>query len=141
MNRTLKKFYPVTLTLLRIATGVMFWQHGAQKLFGLLGADGPVEFLALLWFAGVLECFGGILIGLGLFTRPVALILAGEMACAYFIAHFPREFWWPIQNQGERAVLFCAIYLFLVTAGPGRLSLDGLRARKSVGGEALSSQK
>ena len=76
-----------------------------------------------LWIAGILETFGGLLIVLGLFTRPVALLLCGEMAVAYFRAHFPRGFW-PIQNGGELAVLFCFIFLYLFAAGPGPISLD-----------------
>ena len=109
MTRMLDRFYPTTLALLRIATGVMFWQHGAQKLFGLLGSN-PRDFLTLLWLAGVFEFAGGILIMAGLFTRPVAFILTGEMAVAYFTSHFRREFWWPIQNAGEFAALYCFIY-------------------------------
>jgi len=137
MTRMSDRFYPTTLALLRIATGVMFWQHGAQKLFGLLGSN-PRDFLTLLWLAGVFEFAGGILIMAGLFTRPVAFILAGEMAVAYFTSHFPREFWWPIQNAGEFAVLYCFIYLFLFTAGPGRWSLDGLLRKKSASDGAAS---
>ena len=124
-------FYPTTLTLLRIVTGVMFWQHGAQKLFGLLGGN-PVEFLELRWFAGVLEFFGGILIAAGLLTQPVAFLLAGEMAVAFWTSHATRGVGlWPLENAGERAVLFCFIYLFLAAAGPGKLSLDGLIAGRS----------
>ena len=77
-----------------------------------------------------LEFFGGLLIVGGLYTRPVAFLLSGEMATAFFLSHFPRGYW-PIQNGGERAVLFCFIYFFLATAGPGRLSLDGLIAVRS----------
>ncbi len=129
LRKLFSRFYPMTLTLLRVVTGAMFWQHGVRKLFGLLGGN-QVEFLELRWFAGVLEFFGGLFIAGGLFTRPVAFLLSGEMATAFFLSHFPRGFW-PIQNGGERAVLFCFIYFFLATAGPGRLSLDGLMARKS----------
>ena len=118
-----------TLTLLRMVTAFLFWQHGAQKLFGLFGQE-PRTFLTLLWFAGVLEFFGPFFIGFGLFTRPIAFLLAGEMACAYFISHFPRGYW-PVPNGGERAVLYCFIYLFLVANGPGRLALDNLLFRKS----------
>ncbi len=118
-----------TLTLLRMVTAFLFWQHGAQKLFGWFGRE-PVDFLGLSWFAGMLEFFGPFFIGFGLFTRPVAFLLAGEMACAYFIVHLPRGFW-PVPNGGERAVLFCFIYLLLVANGPGRLALDNLLFRKS----------
>ena len=118
-----------TLTLLRMVTAFLFWQHGAQKLFGWF-ESGPVDFLELRWFAGVLEFFGPLFIGFGLFTRPIAFLLAGEMACAYFISHFPRGYC-PVPNGGERAVLYCFIYLFLVANGPGRLALDNLLFRKS----------
>ncbi len=117
------------LTLLRIVTAFLFWQHGAQKLFGWF-ESGPVDFLELRWFAGVLEFFGALFIGFGLFTRPVAFLLAGEMACAYFLSHFPRGYW-PVPKGGERAVLYCFIYLLLVANGPGRLALDNLLFRKS----------
>lgn len=116
------------LTLLRVVTGIVFWEHGAQKLFGLLGGR-AVEFPALLWFAGILEFYGGIAIALGLFTRSVAFVLAGEMAFAYFLSHFPRGLW-PIENQGERAVLFCFIYLYLVTVGGGKFQMSNLFTRK-----------
>ncbi len=118
------------LTLLRIVTAFLFWQHGAQKLFGWF-ESGPVDFLELRWFAGVLEFFGPLFIGFGLFTRPVAFLLSGEMAFAYFLNHFPRGFW-PVLNQGERALLFCFIYLLLATAGPGKLALDNLLFRRSA---------
>ncbi len=117
------------MTPARVAAAVI-WAHGAQKLFGLLGR-GPVEFLELRWFAGILEFVGPFFIGLGLFTRPVAFLLSGEMACAYFIAHFSQGFW-PIVNQGERAVLFCLVYLFLATTGPGKLALDNILFHKKA---------
>ncbi|MDX1566952.1 MAG: DoxX family protein [Longimicrobiales bacterium] len=127
----------LTLNALRIVTGFLFWQHGAQKLLGWLGGDQVGSVLSLLGVAGVLELFGGILIAVGLFTRPVAFILAGEMAVAYFVAHFGaaetlmgRLF--PIMNGGERAVLFCFVFLLLTAFGPGRFSLDGwMRSRGS----------
>ena len=118
------------LTFLRIVTAFLFWQHGLQKLFGVLERE-AVQFPQLLWFAGVLEFFGPIFVGFGLFTRPVAFLLSGEMAFAYFFNHFPRGFW-PVLNQGERAILFCFIYLLLATAGPGKLALDNLLFRRSA---------
>ena len=126
----------VAHNLLRIVTGLMFWQHGARKLFGWLTENPPVEswFAWPMGFAGILEFFGGILIMLGLFTRPVAFLLCGQMAVAYFWRHLPRGFW-PIENGGEPAVLFCFIFLYLWTVGAGRWSLDGmLRGRKDEGG-------
>ena len=109
----------------RIVFALLFACHGAQKLFGAFGGH---SMLHDPWFlaAGILEFGGGILIGLGLFTRPVALVLSGEMAVAYFRAHFPHGFW-PIVNHGELAVLFCFFYLYLAARGPGAISLDGLR--------------
>lgn len=121
----------VTLNLLRIVTGLFFMQHGAQKLFGWLEGHGPVELFSMMGFAGVLEFFGGLLIVLGLLTRPVAFLLSGEMAVAYFRAHAPQGFW-PILNGGELAGLFSFIFLFLAARGGGRFSIDGmLRARKA----------
>ncbi len=134
-------FYPIpshfrvwTLTLLRVATAFLFWQHGAQKLFGLLERE-PRDFLTLTWFAGVLEFFGPLFIGLGLLTRWIAFVMAGEMAVAYFISHLPRGFW-PILNGGELAFVYCFIYLFLATAGPGKLALDNVLFRKPVENES-----
>jgi len=128
--KILDSYHVWALTLLRIVTALLFWQHGLQKLFGVLERE-AVQFPHLLWFAGVLEFFGPIFVGFGLFTRPVAFLLSGEMAFAYFINHFPRGFW-PVLNQGERAILFCFIYLLLATAGPGKLALDNLLFRRSA---------
>lgn len=117
-----------TLTALRIVGAFLYWQHGAQKLLGAFEGSQPT-FPELLWFAGIIEFFGGLLIGLGLLTRPVALLCSGQMAAAYFIAHWPLGFW-PVLNNGERAALFCFIFLLISVFGPGRLALDNLFARK-----------
>lgn len=118
-----------TLNALRIVTGFLFWQHGAQKLLGWFDG-GVAEFPSLRWWAGILEFLGGILISLGVLTRPVAFVLAGEMAVAYFRAHLPRDFW-PIMNGGELAALYCFIFLFLAANGGGSFSVDGWwRSRK-----------
>ena len=129
-----RRYSEITLNLLRIVTGLLFMQHGAQKLFGLLGGfggqpGGTAPLLSLMGLAGVLEFFGGLAIVLGLFTRPVAFILSGEMAFAYFMSHAPRGFW-PILNRGEVVVLFCFIYLFFAANGGGRWSIDGLLSRR-----------
>ncbi len=122
-------------SLLRVVTGALFMQHGVQKLFGLLVNpdrpwNGAPDAFSQMWFAGVLEVVGGALIVTGLFTRPVAFLLAGEMAVAYFQAHAPRAFW-PILNGGENVVLFCFVFLYLFAAGAGPYSVDGaLRARR-----------
>ena len=124
------KWSPVLLSVLRIVTGFLFMQHGGMKLLGFPGAgDHKVELMSLMGFAGCLELIGGGLILIGLFTRPVAFILAGEMAFAYFMAHAPQGFW-PLLNQGESAVLFCFVFLYLSAAGDGPWSLD--RAMRNV---------
>ena len=113
--------------VLRIGVGLLFMQHGAQKLFGWLGgvdgAGASVELVSLMGLAGVLEFFGGLLIVLGLLTRPVALLLAVEMVAAYFMAHAPQG-GFPVQNGGEAALLFALVFAFLAANGPGRWSLD-----------------
>jgi putative oxidoreductase len=119
----------VTYALLRVVAGLMFWQHGAQKLFGWLDGRQVEDLTSLRGLAGVLEFFGGPLVILGLFTRPVAFILSGEMAFAYFMSHAPQALW-PIQNRGEPAVLFCFIFLFFAAHGAGRYSLDDLISRR-----------
>jgi putative oxidoreductase len=124
-----------THALLRVITGLLFMQHGVQKLFGLFASpDRPwtaPPMFSQFWFAGVLETFGGALIVLGLFTRPVAFLLAGEMAVAFFQMHFPRSFF-PILNGGESPVLFCFIYLYLFATGAGPFSIDAMRSRNSA---------
>lgn len=119
---------PITLNLMRIMTGFLFFQHGLPKVFGVLGRDEPAEMLSRVWFSGVLEVFGGFLVMIGLFVQPVAFILSGEMAFAYFLAHAPRGFW-PGMNGGELAALYCFVFLYLATRGGGNFSLDGLRNR------------
>lgn len=123
-------FAPLVYAVLRIGAGLLFMQHGVQKLFGLLGGAGgtgaPVELISQFGLAGVLEFFGGALIVLGLFTRPVAALLALQMVAAYFIAHLPQG-GFPIQNGGELALLFALVFGFLAAAGAGTWSLDGRR--------------
>ncbi len=111
----------------RIVFGLMFMQHGARKLFAVLGQQQAVDLMSQRGLAGVLEFWGGMLIVTGLFTRPVAFVLAGEMAWAYFQAHAPQGFF-PIMNGGEAAVLFCFYFLFLAANGGGAFSLDGALA-------------
>ena len=128
---------PYARSILRIVAGFTFSLHGAQKIVGAFGGMGgkgaTAPAFSLPWVAGVLELSGGILIMLGLLTVPVAFVLCGEMAVAYFRAHFPRGFW-PIQNGGELAVLYCFVFLYFFTAGPGPWSLDALVRRKSLTG-------
>jgi putative oxidoreductase len=116
---------PYLKSLLRIVAAFLFVAHGTQKLFGTPGATTPVELMSQMGLAGVLEVVGGSLMLLGLATRPIAFILSGEMAVAYFSAHAPRSFW-PILNAGEPAVLFCFVFLYLAAAGAGPWSLDAV---------------
>jgi len=131
MDETQRPGWPGAIhSLLRVVTGALFIQHGVQKLFGLLVSanhawNGPPPVFSQFWFAGVLEVFGGILIVVGLFTRPVAFLLSGEMAVAYFQAHFPRNFW-PVLNGGENVVLFCFVFFYLFVTGAGPYSFDAL---------------
>jgi len=111
----------------RIVFGLMFMQHGAQKLFAMFGREEAVQLVSQMGLAGVLEFFGGALIVVGLATRPVAFLLSGEMAWAYFQAHFPQG-WIPIANRGEIVVLYCFAFFFLAFHGGGKLSVDGLLA-------------
>jgi putative oxidoreductase len=118
---------PRILSVLRFIAAFMLIAHGAQKLFGFLAPPTatPLPMLSQLWIGGVLEFFGGILLLLGLFTRPVAFILSGMMAVAYFQMHAPGGFL-PLQNKGELAVLYSFVFLFLAVAGGGEWSLDRL---------------
>ncbi|HEV2642112.1 MAG TPA: DoxX family protein [Candidatus Elarobacter sp.] len=119
--------------LLRVFASALIAQHGAQKLFGALGGmDGAghgVPFGTLLWLAGVIELVGGTLVLLGLYTRPVAFIISGEMAVAYFKVHIVRDFW-PLVNRGEVVVLFCFVFLYFSATGAGAISLDYIRTRR-----------
>jgi putative oxidoreductase len=120
--------------LLRIVAGFTFSLHGFQKLFGLFGGLGghgaTAAAFSKMWFAGALECFGGLLILVGLYTMPVAFVLCGEMAVAYFTSHAPRGLW-PILNGGELAVLYCFIFLFLMVSGAGPWSIDRIVRKKA----------
>ena len=125
------RWAPYLRSVLRIAAGFLFMEHGLQKLFGVLsgGARPPVSLGSLMGVAGVVEGLGGLLLLLGLFTRPVAFLAAGEMAVAYFKAHAPQGFW-PVLNKGELAALYCFVWLYIAAAGPGPWSLDALIWRK-----------
>ncbi len=130
LNSFYSQWTPRLLSVLRIVTALLFMQHGAQKLFGFLAAQPSVTapLFSMMGFAGVLELFGGLLLLLGLFTRPVALILSGQMAVAYFMAHAPQGFF-PLQNKGELAVMYCFVFLYLAVAGAGAWSVDNLWRR------------
>ena len=122
------RWAPRLLNLLRVAAAFLFIAHGTQKLFAWPVEEPrePAALLSLMGVAGVLETFGGLLLLLGLFTRPVAIILAGEIAVAYFKAHAPQGLG-PILNGGELAALYCFLFLYLGAAGPGPWSLDARR--------------
>jgi putative oxidoreductase len=122
---------PRLLSVLRIMAALLFMAHGTMKLLGFpdSGQPGP-ELFSLMGLAGTLEIVGGVLLVLGLFTRPVAFVLAGEMAFAYFMAHAPQDFF-PIKNGGESAILFCFVFLYLAAAGAGAWSLDAARKAAS----------
>ena len=129
-----RSWAPQLLSILRIVAAFLFFQFGSAKWFAfpaaIMPGGGTAPLGSLAWFAAVLEVVGGGLLLVGLFTRPVAFILAGEMAVAYFIGHAPQGFW-PVLNQGHPAVLFCFVFLYLSAAGPGPWSLDALRQRAS----------
>jgi putative oxidoreductase len=119
---------PRMLSVLRIMTGLLFLEHGTQKFFAFPPRANPAPALfSLLGLQGILELVGGILIVIGLFTRPVAFILAGDMAVAYFYAHAPRGFF-PTLNMGQLAILFSFVFLYLFVAGGGAWSIDQQRA-------------
>ena len=118
---------PRILSVVRIITGLLFLEHGLMKLFGFPAPIPGMEHLPpLLLAAAVIELVCGTLITLGLFTRIAAFIASGEMAVAYFMGHMSHGFW-PALNQGEAAILFCFIFLYLSAAGPGKWSVDGMR--------------
>ena len=118
---------PGALSVLRLIAALLFMEHGLIKLFDF-PAPGPDPLPPLLLAAGLIEIGGGLLLALGLFTRPAAFLCSGMTAAAYFIAHAPQGFW-PSQNGGEAAILYCFLFLYLVFAGPGAWSLDALRRK------------
>jgi putative oxidoreductase len=130
------------LAVLRIVAGLVFISYGTMKLFGYPPSPvpmPPMEPGSQLWFAGVLETYGGIAIVLGLLTRPVAFILSGEMAVAYFTAHAPQSFF-PNVNNGVPAVLYCFLFLYMWFAGAGAWSVDRVIARRYRRSEPASSE-
>jgi len=128
----LARYTPYALAALRIVSALIFMEHGTQKLLGFPSAPhgGYPELLSLTWIGGVLEFIGGIFLLLGLFTRPVAFILSGEMAVAYWMFHAPASLY-PVLNGGDAAILYAFVFLLFVFAGPGAFSLDGVRNRPS----------
>ncbi len=132
----MKRAEQITLFLLRVVSGLLFLQAGGMKLFGWFGGmpgGGTAPLMSQIGIGGVLEVVGGIAIMLGLFTQPVAFILSGEMAVAYWQFHAPNGTW-PIQNQGVPAVLLCFIFLFFAAHGAGDWSIDAIWRRRGRGG-------
>jgi putative oxidoreductase len=128
MDRYLGRYAPYLYAILRIVAGLMFAMHGTQKLFGWPGNKPPIPLAGQMGAAGVIELVAGLLIALGLFASIAAFIASGEMAVAYFMAHFPGGFW-PVLNRGELAVLYCFLFLYIAAEGSGVWSLDALFAR------------
>lgn len=124
----LSAYRPYGLAALRIIVALLFIEHGTMKLFAFPAEQMPGSLPPLMLFAALLELVGGILILIGLLTRPVAFLLAGEMAVAYFMAHAPKSLY-PALNQGDAAILFCFVFLYLVFSGPGAFAVD---SRKSA---------
>jgi len=124
---------PRLLSVLRIVAALIFMAHGLQKLIGFPPSDmPPPEAFSFMWIGGVLEAVGGFLLLIGLFTRPVAFILSGEMAVAYWMFHAPQSPY-PAVNGGDAAILYCFVFLYLAAAGPGPWSLDAMRSRSAAG--------
>jgi len=124
-------FSSYVLSVVRIIVGLLFLEHGTAKYLGFPAMQRATEALSMSGVGGLLELSGGALIVVGLFTRPVAFLLCGEMAVAYFYAHFPRDFF-PVVNGGDAAILYCFLFLYLVFAGAGPWSLDALFVRRRV---------
>ena len=127
----LDRYTPHAIAALRIATALIFMLHGSQKLLGFPAPPqgGLPPLLSLFGIGGVLELFGGFLILIGAFTRPIAFVLAGEMAVAYWMFHAPRSLY-PLLNGGDASILYCFVFLLLVFTGPGAFSVDELSHRR-----------
>jgi len=130
-----RSWTPYLHSILRIVAAILFIQPGTAKLFAfpaaILPDGGTAAPLSLIGIAGILEAVGGLFLLVGLYTRPVAFLLSGEMAVAYFMAHAPQNFW-PVLNQGEPAIIFAFLWLYLSVSGPGPWSLDAVLRRDSV---------
>lgn len=129
----LNRFQPILLSVLRIVSAYMFMLHGSAKLFGIPHIEmfDGLQLFSIYGLAGILEFFGGLLLLLGLFTRPVAFLLSGMMAVAYFTAHAPQTPLLPLMNGGEAAALFSFIFIYIAAAGAGAWALDNKFAKRS----------
>ncbi len=136
MSARFSSYAPAMLSILRIVAALIFLEHGTQKLLGFPpgGPPNPPAAMTLLWFAGMIEMIPGALLALGLYTRTAAFLAAGEMAFAYWIGHAPHGFF-PVDNGGDAAILYCFVFLYVLCAGPGPWSLDAmLGPRQSASG-------
>lgn len=124
----LDRYAPHALSVLRIVSALIFFVHGTQKILGFPASDMNPAAFSMSWIAGMLELVGGALLIVGLFSRPVAFVLSGLMAFAYWIAHAPQSVY-PALNGGDAAILYCFVFLYIVFAGSGPWSLDALRGR------------
>ena len=132
MNDRLSHYSPVALAVLRIMSGLLFLAHGTQKFLSFPGGERAGSGLAFDnpgAYAGLIELVTGLLIAIGLFTRPAAFLASGTMAAAYFMAHAPQGIW-PVNNMGDAAILYCFVFLYLLFAGPGRYSLEREKVRQ-----------
>jgi putative oxidoreductase len=137
MPTTLNRYEPIVLSLVRIVTGLLFLIHGTQKFLSFPAGERAGTGWALDQpgaFAGIIELLAGLLIALGLFTRPAALLASGTMAVAYFVGHAPQNFW-PVNNMGDAAILYCFVFFYFIFAGPGPFSLDAKLGREPAASE------
>lgn len=125
------RYAPQVLSIVRIMVALLFFEHGLSKLFGFPQASSSPILFSLSWFAGAIELVGGALLVVGLFSRATAFVMSGEMAFAYFISHAPRDFF-PINNRGDAAILYCFVFLYIAFAGGGPWSLDAILARRKT---------
>ncbi len=131
MFESFERHRPLALSGLRIIAGLMFMQHGTQKIFGFPApAMGPFDIASQIGIGGVLELVGGALLVIGLFTRPVAFLMSGMMAVAYFQFHAASGGFFPLVNQGELAALYCWVFLYIFFAGPGSIAVDTVLKKK-----------
>ena len=128
MYTILEKWGPYGLSVLRIVAALLFIEHGLEKLFGFPAAGPPMS--PVLWVQAVIEVVGGILLLIGAYSRPLAFVLSGDMAVAYFMGHFPRSFY-PAVNGGDAAILYCFVFLYIFLAGAGPWSLDKTLLRRT----------
>jgi putative oxidoreductase len=129
MENFYTQWSPRVFALLRIVVALLFLEHGTQKLLGFPPSPNPSPaMLTLYWYQGVIELVGGALLAVGFLTRPVAFILCGDMAVAYFMAHLPKNFF-PVLNGGDTAILYCFVFLYFAVAGDGGWSIDEMRRR------------